>query len=203
MKKYKVKQSIALPELHTADNNKTWWEVEAVHSPGDVFTNYNDRMDKFFAQLEDRGFIEQLKNDEVWCRGVKITEKHPYYLDESTGTPIKLAIKDDEMANDHAKAGNLFNTEEEAEAYAEHLRIENELITIGVSDYGAVTTCSNESAADGVWLVNRPYNNGSWIVGYQTVQSLFFSLQSSRDDFERDNKELLDKYFAYFGEAFE
>ncbi len=185
-------------------------KIGVIHPEGDVIS-FGEEGDSMIVGLVSHGFLEEIERCKFWSRGhdlmqhLRADNEELIYMVTSQGDVLpnrSPQLGTGSGLDRRIAMGNMFPSLEEAKSYAEHLRVENELINIGVRDYGAVTKCSKESAAAGVWSVGRAHGYGHWTYGWRAVQSLFFPSSDRRDEFEIANKELLDKYFAYFGEAY-
>jgi hypothetical protein len=141
------------------------------------------------------GFLEEIKDDEVWSRGVKINiakNQGGFYID-STGKG-KFCGSATATFRDNLTRGLIFNSRDEAERYAEHLRIENELINIGVRKYKGSTKYSDEY----YYCVTAHANDDDdYLI---SLEGIYFKSYFIRDEFEKDNAKLLEQYAGYYVE---
>jgi hypothetical protein len=193
MKKYKVLKEFRYDQdygdvcdVHQYDMYKVGDELESDSFDGAAL-----------SILMSNGYIKEIEDDGVWSRGVKIDGKGcelKHHYSERKLVPYGVCEDDDDLEL-LAKYGKLFQDSIEAEQYAEHLRVENELINIGVRDHGGSTKWSSK------YRFIASYNTNNFIpilVFKTTINGIYFESEDDRDSFTSSNKTLIDKYGSYF-----
>jgi hypothetical protein len=161
---------------------------------GDIYSTPDTSVGEFNATLITNGFIEEIKEDEVWCRGVKITAS-PAYRVTSRGNATEISRKHKSF-DDRVRMGSVFNTKKEAEKYARHLELENQLMNIAMRDYGAKTKrCSLSTGSYNQMPTVEPGRSPIYFpVWFTSIDC------DDMDRFTGENRDLLQEWASYYVE---